>query len=50
MIQSKSMDSCFWEKVVNYANYIQNQMSHKVVRHMTLEETWSHVKPDVSSF
>ena len=25
-------------------------MPYKVVQHMTLEEAWSHVKPNVSSF
>lgn len=50
MIQSKSMDSSFWAEAVNCANYIQNRMSHKAIRHMTPEEAWSHDKPDVSFF
>jgi transposase InsO family protein len=50
MIQSRSMDSSFWAEAVNCANYIQNRMPHKAVQHMTPEEAWSHVKPDVSSF
>jgi hypothetical protein len=44
------MDSSFWAEAVNCANYIQNQMSHKAVRHMTPEEAWSHVKPNISLF
>lgn len=35
---------------MNCANYIQNRMPHKAVLHMTPEEDWSHVKPDVSTF
>ena len=50
MIQSRSMDLCFWAEVVNCTNYVQNRMPHKAVQHMTPEEAWSHVKPDVSSF
>ena len=50
MIQSKNLPSNFWAKAVNCANYIQNWMPHKEVLHMTPEEAWSHVKPDVSTF
>ena len=50
MIQSKNLPSNFWVEAVNRANYIQNQMPHKAVLHMTLEEAWTHVKPDVSTF
>jgi hypothetical protein len=39
-----------WAKVVNGANYIKNQMPHRLVLHMTLEEDWIHVKIDVSTF
>lgn len=50
MIHSKNMSSSFWAEEVNCANYIQNWMPHKAVLHMTPEEAWSHVKPDVSIF
>ena len=50
MIQSKNLPSNFWAEAVNCANYIQNQMPHKAVLHMTPEEAWSHIKPDVSTF
>jgi hypothetical protein len=35
---------------VNCANYIQNQMPHREVLHMTPEESWTHVKLHVSTF
>lgn len=44
------MASSFWVEAVNCANYIQNQMPHKALQHMTPEEAWTLVKPDVSSF
>ena len=50
MIQSKNLPSNFWVEVVSCANYIQNQMPHKAVLHMTLEEASNHVKHDVSTF
>jgi hypothetical protein len=50
MIQSKNMAPSFWVEAVNCANYIQNRMPHRVVLHKTPEESWSHVKPDDSSF
>ena len=50
MIQSRSLDSCFWAEAINCANFIQNRMPHKALRHSTPKEAWSHVKPDVSTF
>ena len=50
MIQSKNLPSSFWAKAANFANYIQNQMPHKAVLHVTPKEAWSHVKHDVSTF
>ena len=44
------MSSSFWVEVINCANYIYNQMPHKELQHMTPEEAWTHVKPDVSTF
>lgn len=47
MIYSRDMHCLFWDEVVNYTNYIQNHMPHKVLRHITSEEACFHVKPDV---
>ena len=50
MIQSQPMSSTFCAKAIKCDNYIQNYMPHKALQHMTLEEAWTHVKPDVSTF
>lgn len=50
MIQSRSMDSSFWDEAINCANYIQNWMPYKAIQHMTPEEAWSHDKLDVFFF
>ena len=50
MILSKAMSSSFCIEAINYANYIQNRMPHKALQHMTLEEAWTHFKPDASKF
>jgi len=50
MSASKNMASSFWDETINCANCIQNQMPHREVLNMTLEEAWRHVKPDVSTF
>jgi hypothetical protein len=44
------MAPSFWVEAVNCANYIQNWMPHREVLHMTPEEAWTHVKPNVSTF
>jgi len=44
------MAPSFWVEAINCAKYIHNQMPHRAVMHMTLEEAWSHVKPNVSTF
>ena len=49
MIKSQAMTS-FLVEAINFANYIQNRMPHKALRHMTPKEAWTHVKPDVSTF
>ncbi len=50
MIQSWDMQYSFQAKEINYANYIQNWMSHKALQHLTPKEAWTHVKSDVSTF
>jgi hypothetical protein len=50
MIQSKNMSSSSWVEAVNCTNYIQNQMPHKAMLHITLEEAWIHVMNNVSIF
>jgi transposase InsO family protein len=50
MIQSKGLRLKYWEKAINYANYIVNCTPTKVLKNITLEEAWTKIKPDVSHF
>eukprot|EP00253_Pinus_taeda_P025429 PITA_25429 len=50
MLQSKGLSLKFWEKAINYANYIVNHTPTKVLNNITLEEAWSSIKLDISHF
>ena len=39
MLQSKGLDLCFWVEVINCA---------RVLKNITLEETWISIKPNIS--
>ena len=44
------MSYWFWAEAINCENYIQNEMPHKALQHMTPKEAWTRVKLDVSTF
>ena len=50
MLRYKGLNLNFQAEEINYANYIVNHTPTKVLRNITLEETWSSIKPDVSHF
>jgi hypothetical protein len=50
MIQSKGLSLKYWVEVINYANYIVNHTPTKTLKNITLEESWTKMKPDVSHF
>jgi hypothetical protein len=48
MIQSKGLSLNYWAKSINCANYIVNHTPTEALKHITLEEAWKKIKPDVS--
>jgi hypothetical protein len=50
MIQSKGLSLNYWEKSINYANYIVNRTPTKALKNITPEEAWTKIKPYVSHF
>ena len=50
MFYSKGLHKKIWAEVVSCANFILNQVSTKVVKHVTPEEKWNGRKPDISNF
>ena len=50
MIQFKGLSLQYWVEAINYENYIVNHRPTKVLQRITLKETWSKIKPDVSQF
>jgi transposase InsO family protein len=48
MIQSKELSLKHWEEAINYANYIVNHTPTKDLKNITLEESWTKIKLDVS--
>jgi hypothetical protein len=50
MIQSKGLSLKYWAEDINCANYIVNHTPTKAPKNITLEESWTKIKPDVSHF
>jgi hypothetical protein len=50
MIQSKGLSLKYWVEAINCANYIVNRTPTKALKKITLEETLTKIKPDVSHF
>ena len=50
MFQSKKQSLQFLNESINSANYIVNRTPTKYLQGITLEESWSKIKPDVSHF
>jgi hypothetical protein len=50
MIQSKGLNLKYWVEAINYENYIVNRTPTKALKNITLEESWTKIKPDVSHF
>ena len=50
MMEAKTFPPNFWEENINCASYIQNRVPHKHLDGMTLFESWSGHKPDVTHF
>jgi transposase InsO family protein len=46
MIQSKGLNLKYWEEAINCANYIVNRTPTKALKSITLEESWTKIKPD----
>jgi hypothetical protein len=50
MIQSKGLSLKYWVEAINYENYIVNRTPTKALKNITLEESWTKIKLDVSHF
>jgi hypothetical protein len=50
MIQSKGLSLKYWVEDINCENYIVNHTPTKDLKNITLEESWTKIKPDVSHF
>jgi len=50
MIQSKGLSLNYWEKAIDYENYIVNHTPTKDLKYITPEEAWNKLKPVVSHF
>jgi hypothetical protein len=50
MIQSKGLSLKYWEEAIKCENYIVNHTPTKALKNITLEESWTKIKPDVSHF
>jgi hypothetical protein len=50
MIQSKGLNIKYWAEAINCANYIVNHTPTKTLKTITLEESWTKIKLDVSHF
>jgi hypothetical protein len=50
MIQSKRLSLKYWVEAINCENYIVNHTPTKALKNITLKESWTKIKPDVSHF
>jgi hypothetical protein len=50
MIHSNGLSIKYWVKEINSTNYIVNRLPTKALKNITLEESWTKIKLDVSHF
>jgi hypothetical protein len=50
MIKFKGLSLKYWDKSINYENYIVNHTPTKDLKNITLEEAWNKLKLGVSHF
>jgi hypothetical protein len=50
MIQSKGLNLRYWVEAIKFVNYIVNRTPTKALKSITLKESWTKIKPDVSHF